>query len=108
MNLPNGQDDLTHRQEVGSQQTDLSAAGRPLEEKLADFDRHADVAVGFLLAFIDEYREPLIHQARGRLVEGHWRYRDRLMYELSGDALLAETSQEVADAINYLARRFGL
>ena len=93
---------------VSVKQTNLSAAGRPLEEKLADFDRHADAAVGFLLAFIEEYQEPLIHQARGRLVEGHFRYRDRLLFELTPDELVAETSQEIADAINYLARRFGL
>lgn len=88
--------------------TDQSARGRPLEDKLADFDRHADLAVSYLVAFIEEYREALIHQARGRLVEGHFRYGDRLLYELTPAELLAETSQEVADAINYLARRFGL
>ena len=30
------------------------------------------------------------------------------MYEYTPDELVAEMSQEVADAINYLARRFGL
>ena len=93
---------------VSLSRTDQSVQGRPLESKLADFDRHADLAVSYLVAFIEEDREPLIHQARGRLVEGHWRYRDRLMYELGTDELLAETSQEIADAINYLARRLDL
>jgi hypothetical protein len=86
----------------------VSDQGRRLEYKLADFDRHADLAVTFLVEFIEEYREPLIAQAKGRMVEGHFRYADRLMYEYSADELLAETSQEVADAVNYLARRLSI
>jgi hypothetical protein len=79
-----------------------------LESKIADFDRQADAAVTWLIAFLDEYREPLVHAARGRLVEGHFRYGDRLMYELDRDQLAAETVQELADAINYIARRLDL
>ena len=89
---------------VSVKQTNLSAAGRPLERKLADFDRHADAAVGFLLAFIEEYREPLIHQARGRQVRGHFEFEDKFLYEYSKSRLLAETSEEVADAIVYISR----
>ncbi len=86
----------------------MEAVSRDLDGKLADWDRHADIAVTVLLDFIHENREYLVAQARGRLIEGHWRYRDKLMYELSRDQLLAETSQEIADAINYLARRLDL
>jgi hypothetical protein len=79
-----------------------------LEHKIGDFDRHADEAVTWLVNFLEDYREPLIHAARGRLVEGHFRYGDRLMYELSRDELAAETLQELADAVNYIARRLTL
>jgi hypothetical protein len=72
-----------------------------LDSKLEDFDRHADLAVTWIVQWIEENREAFIAQARGRLIEGHWRYRDRLMFELSNDELNAETSQEIADAINY-------
>jgi hypothetical protein len=76
-----------------------------LDAKLADFDRHADGAVRYLAAWLDEHAAALITMARGRLVEGHYRYRDRLMYEYSNDELLAEAAQELADAINYVALR---
>lgn len=76
-----------------------------LFEKLASFDEHADEAVDELLAWIARDRDALIAAARGRLVEGHYRYGDRLMYEYDIDTLRAEASQEVADAINYLHLR---
>jgi len=79
-----------------------------LEGKTQDFDRHADAAVSWLIAFLEEYREPLIDAARGRLVEGHFRYGDRLMYEYTAEQLNAETVQELADAINYQARKLDL
>lgn len=78
---------------------------KDLDDKLIAFDREAPAAVEELLDFIEKNAAYLIVQARGRLIEGHWRYRDKLMYELTEDQLTAETSQEVADAINYLARR---
>ena len=81
---------------------------RTLEEKLADFDRCAPAAVSWLGAFLEEYREPLIHLARGRQVAGHFRYRDRLMYEYDRDRLGAEIAEELADAIVYAARRLDL
>lgn len=76
-----------------------------IPEKLASFDLHAEAAVDELLAWIERDRAALIAAARGRLVEGHYRYGDNLMYEYSTDELLAEASQEVADAINYLHLR---
>ena len=78
---------------------------RDLDAKLEDFDRHADAAVDELVAWIQRDRTALIAAAKGRHVEGHYRYRDGLMYEFSNDELLAEASQEVGDAINYLALR---
>lgn len=76
-----------------------------LTEKLASFDEHAEAAVDELLAWIRRDRAALIAAARGRLVEGHYRYGDKLMYEYGVDELKAEASQEVADAINYLHLR---
>ena len=79
-----------------------------LEAKLHDFDRNADEAVTWLIAFLEEYREPLIHLARGRQVSGHFLYGDRLMYEYDRDRLAAEIAEELADAIVYGARRLDL
>lgn len=78
---------------------------RDLDAKLAAFDRNSDLAVDELLAWVERDRTALIALARGRHVEGHYRYRDGLMYEYGQDELKAEASQEVADAINYLALR---
>lgn len=79
-----------------------------LDAKLADFDHSADAAVTWLASFLEEYREPLIHLARGRQVAGHFLYGDRLMYEYDRDRLAAEIAEELADAIVYAARRLGL
>ncbi len=79
-----------------------------LESKLADFDHSADAAVTWVIGFLEEYREPLIHLARGRQVAGHFLYGDRLMYEFDRDRLAAEIAEELADAIVYAARRLGL
>ena len=76
-----------------------------LADKLASFDEHAEAAVDELLAWIQRDRAALIALARGRLVEGHYRYGDRLMYEYDAAELQAEASQEVGDAINYLHLR---
>ena len=79
-----------------------------LEAKLSDFDRNADASVTWLIAFLEEYREPLIHLARGRQVAGHFLYGDRLMYAFDRDRLAAEIAEELADAIVYGARRLDL
>lgn len=83
----------------------MGQVSRDLDAKLAAFDAHAAAAVDELLAWIERDRDALIALARGRHVEGHYRYRDGLMYEYGNDELTAEASQEVGDAINYLALR---
>ena len=74
----------------------------PLNDKLVTFDRYAPAAVVFLIQWLEEEHEALIAQGKGRLVEGHYRFGDRLMYEYDDDTLRAEASQEVADAVNYI------
>lgn len=81
---------------------------RDLDTKLADFDRHADLAVTVLIHWLEEHREYLIAGARGRLIWGHYRFRDTLMYEYGVDELRANAAEELFDAINYEARRLGL
>ena len=78
---------------------------RSVRAKLEEFDRHAEAAVDDLIRLLQQDREQLIVYARGKLVWGHYRYRDRLMYEYGQEQLLAEAVEELGDAINYLARR---
>jgi hypothetical protein len=73
-----------------------------LNQKLATFDRHAPAAVDFIISWLTEERDALMAESKGRLVEGHYRFGDRLMYEYDQDTLRAEASQELADAINYV------
>lgn len=87
---------------------EVEALSRDLEAKLVDFDDSADAAVTWLITFLEEYREPLIHLARGRQVAGHFLYGDRLMYEWDRERLAAEIAEELADGIVYAARRLGL
>ncbi len=79
-----------------------------LESKLADYDRRAEPAVDWLLAFLAEYREALIHLGRGRQVRGHFEYQDKRLYEFGPERLAAEIAEELADAIVYAARRLDL
>lgn len=81
---------------------------RDLDDKLTTFDGSADAAVSYLIRWLETDREALIALAKGRHVEGHYRFRDGLMYEYDADTLKAEASQELADAINYIARRLDL
>jgi hypothetical protein len=74
-----------------------------LNDKLATFDRFAPLAVDVIVEWLARDRDALIALAKGRLVEGHYRYGDRLMYEWDNQALRAEASQELGDAINYMA-----
>lgn len=76
-----------------------------LNTKLEHLDQFRIAAVYYLIDWLREDMHPLAHQARGRQVEGHYRYRDSLMYEYGQDELIAEASQELADAINYIALR---
>lgn len=79
-----------------------------LDSKLADYDRTADAAVTWLVNFLEDYREPLIHLGRGRQVSGHFLYGDKLMYEFDRERLAAEIAEELADAIVYAARRLDI
>lgn len=78
--------------------TDLGA-------KLDLFDRNAQAAVDEMVAWLTDHGGDLIALARGRHVEGHYRYEDKGLFEHSHRDLLAEAAQELADAIVYLARR---
>lgn len=72
-------------------------------EKLDAHDEWAPMAVDMIKDWLKEEESLLIAVARGRHAEGSLRYGDRLMYEYTQDELLAEASQELGDAINYLA-----
>lgn len=81
---------------------------RSVRSKLEEFDKHAQAAVDELIALLQADRDQLIVYARGKLVWGHYRYRDRLMYEYEAQQLVAEAVEELGDAINYLTRREAL
>jgi hypothetical protein len=75
-----------------------------LEVKLSVFDAHAERSVAFLIAWLTDHAPDLIAVARGRHVTGHLLYGDRNFLEYSDERLLAETAEEVADAIVYVSR----
>lgn len=79
-----------------------------LDAKLDTFDRHADRAVDEIIEWLTEHRADLIALARGRHVEGHYRYGDKGLFEYGGRELQAEAAQELADGIVYVARRIHL
>jgi hypothetical protein len=81
---------------------------RPVKDKLAAFDASSEAAVTWVLEFLEEYRDELIHLARGRQVSGHFLYGDKLMYEYDRARLATEIAEELADAIVYAARRLDL
>ena len=76
-----------------------------LDAKLADFDEYADDAVAFLIRWLGEHGDDLIALARGRRVWGHYMYENKNFIEYNEPRLLAEASEELADAINYIALR---
>ena len=76
-----------------------------LDAKLEVFDLHAGAAVGEIIAWLADHEAELVALARGRHVEGHYRYEDKGLFEHSHQELRAEAAQEIADAIVYLARR---
>jgi hypothetical protein len=76
-----------------------------LDAKLKVFDRHAEDAVGALIQWLRDHGDDLIAVARGRHVEGHYRYAEQGLFEHDAQALLAEASQELGDAIVYMSRR---
>lgn len=86
------------------------AAGEPLgiDAKLRIFDRHARQAVAELIEWLQQHPNDLIAVARGRHVTGHYRFRDRGLFEHDLDGLRGETAEEIADAIVYTARHIHL
>ena len=77
-----------------------------MNDKLVSVDRHAVKTRAFLHGFIDSYYDELVLMAKGRLVRGHFQFGDRNYKEWDADRLLAELSEELADAINYATERF--
>lgn len=75
-----------------------------LDAKLTIFDEYADVAVDSLIEWLSKHKEDLIVLARGRHVEGHYRYGNKNFLEWDDGELLANTAQELADAIVYQSR----
>lgn len=75
-----------------------------LDAKLAVFDEHAREAVLDLVDWMLEHTDDLVAVARGRHVEGHYRYGNRNFLEWSDGELEAQTAQELADAIVYRSR----
>jgi hypothetical protein len=71
-------------------------------------ERELETAFDFLLLFMEAYRKELIAMARGRFAEGVLRYPDGPLYRKSEPELLAETAQEIADALVYTARKLSL
>lgn len=80
----------------------------PLDAKLERFDLYASDAVDDLIRWLSEHRSDLVAVARGRHVIGHYLYGDRNFAEWDRDRLLAETAEELADAIVYTTRRLWL
>lgn len=82
----------------------LIPGGPDLDAKLAIFDREAANAAWFLMKWITRHQEDLVALARGRHVEGHYRYGDRNFLEWDDAELTAQAAQEIADAIVYISR----
>lgn len=78
---------------------------RELGAKLELFDKHAAAALDEIRDWLDNHPDELLVIARGRHVEGHYRFGDKGLFEYGHMELKAEASQELADAIVYLARR---
>ena len=78
------------------------------ERALSSFDRHADLAVTFILRYLEERREDLIELARERFIEGFDLYPDGPLFDKSSWELVEEGDQEGADWIVYVARMLDL
>lgn len=89
-------------------QAGASVAAVSIEAKLTDFDRQADAAFDWLKVFMDEYREQIIQVARARLITGHFVHGDKYLFELDRGRLAGEIIEELADGVNYAARRLDI
>jgi hypothetical protein len=72
-----------------------------LNEKIRTFDEWAPSAVEWLIAWLRENPEEILHVARARLVTGHYVHGDSEMYEYDQGRLEKEMLEELADAVNY-------
>lgn len=81
---------------------------RPLDAKLRSLDDWMDRACDELIRILTEEREYVKRVAAGRHAQGHWLYGDTLMYEYDARRLMAETGEELADAVVYTTRRLAL
>lgn len=77
----------------------------PLEDKLKAFDLYSYDAVRDLIGILSMHAEHVVAIARGRHVEGHYRYGDGNLKEWDDGELLANLMQELADAVVYGAER---
>lgn len=82
--------------------------GHSALEELRSFDRHADLAITYLIRYLDEKRDMIAMLARARFVEGYDLYPDRPLFSKSSWELLHETDEELADAVVYVARMLDL
>ena len=76
-----------------------------IDHKLAELDPFRLAAVRFLIDWLRDEPDAIVAMSRGRHAEGHYRYGDSVMYEYDQRTLQAEASQELADAVNYIALR---
>ena len=76
----------------------------PFQSKMDDWEQCAPVALRYLIDWLRDEPETLMALAKGRVAWGHYRHGDTLMYEFTQDELLANASEELGDAINYIAR----
>ena len=79
-----------------------------LDRKLQTHERYAHRALVCIRQWLETDDEGLLAMARGRHVWGHYRHGDTLFYEYSPEQLLSEAAEEIADCINYWARRLEL
>jgi hypothetical protein len=71
--------------------------------KLDTLEEHYPAAIFYLIDWLRAEPDVLRAIAKGRHAEGEYRFDGKGMYTMSGDRLRAEASQELADAINYVA-----
>jgi hypothetical protein len=79
-----------------------------LDAKLARWDEYAPRTIAKLIELLVYRKDEILAVARGRHVRGHYLFGDRNYAEYDRDRLLWETIEELADAVNYTARRLYL
>jgi hypothetical protein len=79
-----------------------------LGAKLDEFDRRADDAFDWLVAFLEAHRDEIITVARARRITGHHVHGQDGMYDYTRGLLTKEVVEECSDALNYSVRRLSL